>query len=983
MIKEKYIVRGRNAVGGIAGSITTSKDIAISFDPDGMEDLLDVQGIAYVGGYVGVCDSEETKIVGVSGTQIDLDDVYVKGKYFVGGVAGCLGGSGNNANYIADKQSGFMMGSNVDINAEIFAGGIAGLYTIDPEIENFYVLSTDRKSNNSNLHWLVYNKLMSENQYLGYQDVFKNVVNGDISSDGINNQSIFVKSTEEKQLGFSDNSVDYTESEPSFTGSVISNLFAGGLFGYVPNGLNVTIDGFKNDGSICVKGSVSESIVGEALGDSDNVRYSYLGGIVGRVSSGMKLYNCVNEKTGTYYENSTNFSFYSSQATYLGGLTEVNAGVISGKGVVEGSTEPQYLKCDTSRQYDGIMVGAIAGVNGTKFTNLIFNDGEISNSSTGVIKYCQNIGDINTNGAGSSSAGIVVSVGGSSAVYKCINSGSISSGDGFSSGIVGELDYGGISGDSITYFAKNTNTGVINGASKASGIICNDKGGYKTYIEDNDNYGEIKSDFGDASGIVCVVDSPSHLSEDNGEFRIKDCINHGSVNAGDNSCASGILGQSSVYSSIEGCVNTGVITLQGIHPVNMSEDDKKQSKVAGIVCVPGEKGIITLCRNYGTGLYYGINKGKASKIHFCFDASNAEKHIGDIYNGSDNPPNKFANYYFGEEEVDNTEKRFKAWREYDASSAEETDDEKVDLTFSMLSPYQIEENITSTMTEGDQRSAKWKNDNNVFLRYVIQPVKNIQFLPDTNTSVDAFTIVWDNCVFPDNTKDYSIVYHILIYNNTDDNIPDNDLVIKIPIVSTLMSSSDEFKETVFDLTGLKNSFAISQDGNNITISNKPDKFSIENISKIEIILDSCEISGESDETIDTVGIRTFKIKESGQNSFDIPAAHDKDEDLSVNYFVDIDSISEMIRRLSDYQSYPDLFEDESTFYVLNDTSMTYKLMIHKLEVGIGGLNHNPYDYDDYYIDYSPYETARHRKNVYEELDQKYLELVSPILNELL
>lgn len=988
LIKETYLVRGRNAVGGIAGTITTSKDVSISFDPEGMGNLLDVQGIAYVGGYAGVCDSEETKLVGVSGVQIDLDDVYVGGKYFVGGVAGCLGGSGNNAYYIANMTNGFMMGSNVMINADIFAGGIAGLYTIDPQNEDFYTLSSNRKSNNSNLHWLVTNKLMSGDQYLAYQDVFKNVVNGDITADGINNESIFVKSSTEIEMSFGNSSVDYTVSEPIFSGKVISNLFAGGLFGYVPNGLNVTIDGFVNNGSICVKGSVSESMVGEAIGDSDNVRYSYLGGVVGRVSSGMTLLNCINEKTGAYYENSTNTSFYSSQATYLGGLTEVNAGVISGKGIIEGNDEPQYLISSTARQYDGTMVGGIAGVNGTKYTNVYFEDGNLTDSSTGVIKYCQNIGNIITNGIGSASAGIVVSIGGSSAVYNCSNKGNISSGDGYSSGIAGELDYGGTDSSSITYFGGNTNTGTINGATGASGILGYDLGGQSTYIENDTNFGEIKSDFSDACGIVSVVDSPYHVSGDSGILNIKNCINHGSVNAGNNSsvgkygCAAGILSKCNLYSNIDSCVNTGVITIQGLHPVNISdEDDKIATNVAGIVCDPGEKGIITLCRNYGTGLYYGITKEKAAQIHFCLDASNAKEHIGQIYDASTNPENKFANYYFGEEEVDTTEKRFKAWREYDASTSEETDDVVVDLTFSMLSPYQTADSTTSTMSEGDLRSAKVKNENSRSLRYIIQPVKNIEFLPGTNTSVELFKIVWDNCYFPDITTDYTVVYRVLLYNNTDDDIPDNDLCIDTGGLRTVISASEASKDTVFDLTGLRNSFALTQDGKPVKVV-KPDNYSIDNISKIEIVLDGCFISDEINNAIDTIGIRTVMIKEKGKNSLEVPDARDKDEDLKVNPFAGVINISDMIARLSDYESYADIFEDESIFYVLNDSPMTYKMMIHKLEVGIDGLEYNPFGYQDYYIDYSSYEIARHRKNVYEELDERYLEIITPIMNDL-
>ena len=982
-IEEASQVKGRNAVGGIAGSITTSKDIAISFDPEGMDNVMKVQGIAYIGGFAGICDSEETKFKGVSGVQIDLDDVDVNGKYFVGGVAGCLGGSGENAAYIADSQSGFKIGSNVTVNADIFAGGISGLFTIDTENENFYKVSEDRKSNNSNLYWLVLNKLSSGDGYLGYQDVFKNVVNGvngtkgDVTAEGISNQSIFVKGTSEVELDFTDNSVESTVSESSFSGNIYSKLYAGGLFGYVPNGLKVKVISFRNNGNICVTDSVSEAMVDEAAGNSVDIKYSYLGGVIGRIPSGMTLIDCINEKTGTYYEGGTNFAFYSSKATYLGGLTEVNAGVISGKGSSEETGEVQYLLSDTDREYDSIKVGAFAGVNGTKYTNISFTEkGEISDDSTGVIKYCKNIGNITVNNNESASAGIVVSIGGNSAIFQCVNEGVIASSGGFSSGIAGELSSGGLNDDSSVFISNNSNTGNISGASGAAGILLSDLGGMNTYLVDNTNLGMIDSDFGGASGIIYGVESDNHSSADSGVCLIKDCINHGSVDSGNKCYAAGILGYSTVYTLLEGCVNTGVITQDGLHPVDMMDEKlKKNSEVAGIVCAPGEKGELKLCRNYGTGLYYGITKEKAAKIHFCFDASNSEKHIGDVYNIDSNPENKYANYYFGEADVDNSERRFKAWREYDEN---DTNDD-VDLTFSMFSSTA---DTTSTMQEGDNRSANWKNDDGKHMKYVIQPVKNKQTLPCTNAAVDAFKIVWDNCTLPDDSSDVDILYSIKIYNNSDDNNPDNDLVLTVSRMKNTILYSDGLKVTEFDLTPLNNGFIILHDGNKESIPQPPSGFSIGNISRIEIIIENCTRSDDNNMTIDTVGIRTVMLKEKGTNSFRIPQAHDAEQDLPVDPYAGISDVRSMVNLLSDYVNHSDIYEKESKLYAENDSSTTYKIMLRKLEVGIDGLEKNPYDYPEYYIDYNPYETTRHRWKVYEELDQKYVEIFKPIMDSM-
>ena len=265
---------------------------------------------------------------------------------------------------------------------------------------------------------------------------------------------------------------------------------------------------------------------------------------------------------------------------------------------------------------------------------------------------------------------------------------------------------------------------------------------------------------------------------------------------------------------------------------------------------------------------------------------------------------------------------------------------------------------------------------------MLEPVKNVQFLPNMNSAIDAFKIVWDDCAPDDITDKYSIIYHILIYNNTGDGNSDNDCYINTRVLSTDILPSDEFKEVTFDLTGLRYGFKMTIDGKTELIE-KPAEFSIDNISRIEIVVDNCIVAGDNNVSIDTVGIRAIQLKEKGANDYSIPVAHDTDENLPVNPYADVFTVSDMIARLSDYQTHPGVFEPESAFYVIKDTSMTYKIMLHKIDVGIGELEHNPYDYSDYYVDYNPYDIARHRRNVYEELDQKYLDIVTPIMNNLL
>ena len=450
-INSSYTVIGRYAVGGFVGMHeynggNTHGRIDANLVPnDGSS--VKVYGKCFVGGVLGYSSSEQIGIPPTSKTAgINFNNVRVVGDYFVGGLAGGLADNSDSFNILAFIKR-INVGDNVSVQANAFGGGVSGLYYVIPRVDR----SSCKEfiNNGSSIYDIANNKCI----YAGDDKVlstFDNIVNADNRGDAIfNKDASRVVSTD---FGNYTNNVDVT-----------SRIFAGGLFGYVPNckgDQKINIKGFVNGGSIKTTSYVPGTRINEASDTAAN--YSYLGGVIGRVPRGMMLINCTNTKNGDEYK---------SEGTYIGGLTEVNAGVISGDiskdsaGVI---TVDSYLVNNTDYTYDK-NIGAFAGVNGT-----------LATGCEGVIQFAQNRGNIeSTTGEAS---GIVASQVGASVVTNSINLGSIT------------------------------------GTSKASGIVASPSG--TDTIELCRNYGKINasSKYGIAGGVVGMLTNnleASGLNESN------------------------------------------------------------------------------------------------------------------------------------------------------------------------------------------------------------------------------------------------------------------------------------------------------------------------------------------------------------------------------------------------------------------------------------------------------------------------------------
>ena len=407
-VTSPFRVIGRYGVGGFFGIISVDNSSRlISFSTELQDnDRIQVSGIVYTGGLAGVMEYP----INASST-ISIQKIDVSSKYSAGGLYGAIGLRNDPDKVLSEVTNGNVsLGSNITVKADAFAGGIAGIYA-GAKLTSF------NGSMDGQLRVLA-ESVSGQECPVAYTTV-------------MDNSSICGTGTKNQTITFS----DYANSKASISGTIEAQIFAGGLFGYAPDQTKtVTVTGFVNGASIRTTGSVTN--VSEMSDNSS--KYSYLGGVTGRVPTGMILVKCANQISGAYVDDVTPY-YSADQATWLGGLTEVNAGQISGttkkaSGQNNYTNDTRFIDyCINETVYDYSSsdsiqgVGAFAGVNGTMNT-----DGE----SSGVISFCSNQAEIKAKIA----AGISAALGGSSDILYSENRGRVLSSDdvsGVAAGIAG------------------------------------------------------------------------------------------------------------------------------------------------------------------------------------------------------------------------------------------------------------------------------------------------------------------------------------------------------------------------------------------------------------------------------------------------------------------------------------------------------------------------------------------------------------------
>ena len=464
-LNNSYTVIGRYGVGGLFGILKPDGDcISLSVD-ENMNGNIRVKGIAYVGGVAGV----KEKSIGIGTAGIHLRKTVVTAKYFAGALYGA-----EVANSLAEVTGKKVTADQtVKVEADAFAGGISGLFTHE-------AVAFANTSNNGTFYKFA-NTIAGKSYDAAYADA---VLTGWPSSGSTT-------------ISFTDNTAGNSYSSNA---EVTAKLFAGGLFGFVPDHQNITITGFVNGSHLTTTAAVSN--VTEST--DKNAKFSYLGGITGRIPRDMTVTSCSNPivRVNAGSSEEPNYQcYYNSNggASYLGGLTEVNAGSIDS---CNNSTSFVYT------QFGGT-VAPFAGVNGV----LNLTDSDRTNLSTAIIQNCANGTANNTNIAqitsGGHAAGIVGATDGRSQISKCENHGNITAmlntTSGTAAGIVAfSTNDGDANHDEVHNIDKCVNNGTIIGYSNAAGILAlaadntnSELNRVVNSVSECVNYGEIGNKLGD------------------------------------------------------------------------------------------------------------------------------------------------------------------------------------------------------------------------------------------------------------------------------------------------------------------------------------------------------------------------------------------------------------------------------------------------------------------------------------------------------
>ncbi|MCR5226884.1 MAG: prepilin-type N-terminal cleavage/methylation domain-containing protein [Eubacterium sp.] len=611
VVTESYTVVGDSYVGGVIGGVGNNSSVfKINIDFSQNSRPVNVKAIAYAGGYMGYSKTDEIHTYG------ELKGVDVNADVFAGGYMGVLLGNISNKEmfqFLRRKESEpakTIMTENVNVNSKAAAGGIIGLISFNDSYEKKDSKLIDLSSA------LTKDK---DDQKL-YSDVFEEDISG--------NKSIFGSKTGDGSITTFD--FNYQDKACNFSGvKVSSGLFAGGLIGYVPEGINLTVKNVINSNSVSTTSWVQKSSKMRVYDSpTTSQSYSYLGGIIGRVPSTMTLKNCSNNASGTKEDNTEIYDaaiaageenvsiapyYESAGSTYMGGLTEVNAGKI--------------LNCTniTEYTYDDKSIAPIAGQNGVL----------VSEAATGNIDNCINKAGVN----GVDVAGIAV-----------VNYGTIKKSQNTSDGALTGTDVAGIATYNEGTIDRCTNEAILTGSegtvSSVGGIVVSNTGivsGKSSTAEDDT---DIARDYIVNQGKLSGTVVGGIAAYSGGDSVIKFCKNDGSIYASDSStdakdsCAGGILAlaeDDATSVSISSVVNTGIIKVN---------NETKSDCSAGIAYDTKGKGVLNACRNYAPGLKNGITATDASTIVYCLNTGYSQDNlIGSV--SEENAGNMYANFYTG------------------------------------------------------------------------------------------------------------------------------------------------------------------------------------------------------------------------------------------------------------------------------------------------------------------------------------------------
>lgn len=361
--------RFAGGIAGYNGGQITNKDAAGQTGTTAVSVVSVVHGRDYVGGVVGFND------IGGTIENYSLQGGYISGKRFVGGFIGL-----NLERSIFESH---ILSNPNEIKGDYFVGGIIGGNLIPVEDDEDTILYADFRTDNflgtlsadngafaggfigynyllkgsKGSEALTGERILTEAEAMIHmeadgREIFSGLpdITTDVSAADVTMEMAPVEEAVENFLSeFANEKASLviqavnTTSVQEKLGGVTGRVYVGGVIGYNQRATKMQIHKVENISPVEATGYIVRV---EGL-DAEEKKYSYAGGIIGKVEENVLLYACRNKDIGTVR----------AKGTYTGGLAEVNYGTLQ--------------DCITGSIGDNTMdyVGGLVGVNAARKKN--------------------------------------------------------------------------------------------------------------------------------------------------------------------------------------------------------------------------------------------------------------------------------------------------------------------------------------------------------------------------------------------------------------------------------------------------------------------------------------------------------------------------------------------------------------------------------------------------------------------------------------
>ncbi len=340
-------VVGRYGAGGAFGftgiNAVANRTIVANLDGTGVN--IRVEALAVAGGYAGIINTKSTLSGNVKAVTVNAD-------YYAGGAFGAV--------YTLQDRAGLnrdVSVENVAVEANVaFAGGYVGLYGSNSKLSNnrndfcliyqpYYTLTGYGKNDGNPLILYFEETLKSDSNRTDLYTLMNTIEAAETDS------GIFNAGYSDRYAGYSlSNNVTLVNSDTT----VKAKIFAGGLFGYIPKNMWVTLtcpatavtDQVQTTSALITKEFITnskynKSIPEECQVSNDNINtnndgtrlVSYAGGIVGKIPSNFTI-------TNAGYQGKL-----VPAGSYIGQIAEVNCGKVEGSKIytyVAGCSKPTF-----------------------------------------------------------------------------------------------------------------------------------------------------------------------------------------------------------------------------------------------------------------------------------------------------------------------------------------------------------------------------------------------------------------------------------------------------------------------------------------------------------------------------------------------------------------------------------------------------------------------------------------------------------------